>query len=96
MVKRKEFIDIFSKKGYTKKDSAIIIDDFIGTITEILINGDSVNFHGFGTFETIERSSKEITDYQSKEKITVPSYKAPKFTAGKLLKRAIKEGYIRK
>lgn len=96
MIKRKEFIDRLSKKGYTKKDAGIIVDDLVTTIEEALIEGDSVSFHGFGTFEITERAAKNVTDIHTKEIRTVPPYKAVKFVVGKALKRAIREGFIRK
>lgn len=96
MIKRKEFIDRLSEKGYTKKDAGIIIDDIITTIEEALIEGETVSFHGFGTFEITERAAKKVIDIHTKENKTVPPYKAVKFVVGKALKRAIKEGFIRK
>lgn len=96
MIKRKEFIDRLSEKGYTKKDAGIIIDDIITTIEEALIEGETVSFHGFGTFEIAERAAKNVIDIHTKESKTVSPYKAVKFVVGKALKRAIKEGFIRK
>lgn len=95
MLKKQDFINKLSEKGYTKKDAATILEDVIMTIEEILVGGDSVNFHGFGTFEVVEREERNIHDYQTKTNRTIPAHKSPKFTAGKYLKRIIKEGYIR-
>ena len=52
-------------------------------------------FRGFGTFDVRERAERESIDPQSKERIVIPSYRTPKFTPGKLLKREVKEGIIR-
>jgi len=60
-----------------------------------LVEGESVQIHGFGTFDVKECKPRETVDLQTKERIVIPAYKAPKFTAGKLLKRAVKEGFIR-
>lgn len=96
MLRRKEIIDKLVLKGYTKKDAGTIIDDIFGVITDALVSGEAVQIYGFGTFDIREFAQRETVDYQTKERIVVPSYKAPKFTAGKLLKRAIKEGFVRK
>ena len=95
MLQRDDFITLLAKKGYTKREAGIIIDDFIRTLEEALVDGESVMFRGFGTFDVRERSERESVDPYSKERITIPSYRAPKFTPGKLLKRGVKEGLIR-
>lgn len=95
MLKRKDVIDRLALKGYTKKDAGVAFDDVFNVITEALITGESVQVYGFGLFDVKDVAQRETIDYQTKERITIPSYKAPKFTAGKLLKRAIKEGFVR-
>lgn len=95
MLKRKDIIERLTHKGYTKKDSGIILNDVFDVISEALVEGESVQIYGFGLFTVKDFKPRETIDFQTKERITVPSYKAPKFVAGKLLKRAIKEGYIR-
>ena len=50
MVTKDEFVERLSKKGYTKRDAGVVMDDFIKTLEEALVNGETVNFHRFGTF----------------------------------------------
>lgn len=95
MVTKDEFIDRLSRKGYTKRDAGIVMDDFIRTLEEALVGGESVMFHGFGTFEIRERAERESSNPQTKERIVIPSYRAAHFTPGKKLKREIKEGLVR-
>lgn len=95
MLKRNDIIERLAMRGYTKKDAGIILDDLVRMIMEALVTGESVQIHGFGTFEVKECASRSTVDLQTKERIVIPAYKAPKFTAGKLLKRAVKEGFIR-
>lgn len=95
MLKRCDIIERLTQRGYTKKDAGIILDDLVMTITEALVGGESVQIHGFGTFEVKECAARETVDLQTKERIVIPAYKAPRFSAGKLLKRAVKEGYVR-
>lgn len=95
MVTRDEFIERLSQKGYTKRDAGMVMDDFIRTLEEALVGGESVMFHGFGTFEVRERAERESSNPQTKERIVIPSYRAAHFTPGKKLKREIKEGLVR-
>ena len=95
ILKRADIINRLAQKGYTKRDSETVIDDVFSVITEALANGESVQVFGFGTFKVKERAPRDTVDF-NRDKITIPSYKAPKFTAGEFLKRAVKEGYVRK
>lgn len=88
-------INKLSQRGYTKKDAGVILDDVFNMITELLAEGESVLISGFGTFEVREHSGREIKTINTQESSYVPAYKLPKFTAGKILKRAIKEGFVR-
>ena len=89
MLQRDDFINRFAEKGYTKRDSKIILHDFLGTLEEILAEGESVLFRGFGTFEVRERAARESVNPQTQERIEIPAYRSPHFTAGKLLKRKV-------
>lgn len=95
MSQKNDFTTRLAQKGYTKHEAGIIIDDFIRTLEEILVDGESVMFRGFGTFDVRERPERESINPQSKERIVIPSYRTPKFTPGKRLKREVKEGIIR-
>lgn len=94
MVTKEEFIERLSQRGYTKRDAGVVMDDFIRTLEEALVNGESVMFHGFGTFEIRERAERESRSLQG-ERIVIPSYRTAHFTPGKKLRREIKEGLIR-
>ena len=94
MINREEFIERLAAKGYTKRDSAAIIDDFTSTIMEAMAEGESVMFRGFGSFEVKQRSPRVTIDIQTGKPVDVPALKAPHFSAGKQLKRAVREGKI--
>ena len=85
---REDFINAFAKRGYTKKDSALIMDDFIYTLEEILAEGDAVMFRGFGTFSV----KRESISPRTKERIRIPAHKEVRFLPGKQLKRIVREG----
>lgn len=95
MLQKQDFITLLAQKGYTKKAADVIVDDFLTTVAEILVSGESVMFRGFGVFEVREHAERESIDPQTKERFTLPSFRAPKFTAGKILKRAVREGILR-
>lgn len=92
---RTDFIERMTEKGYTKRDAEQVMDDMLMTITECLLDGETVKFHGFGTFSVTELSPREYVDIQTKERLVTPGHKTPKFSPGKLLKRTIREGLLR-
>ena len=89
MLTKKDFINRLAEKGYTKKDAALITDDVLNEISEILASGDSVRFHGFGTFEVKEMAEKRIRTPHGEVKV-VDSYPMPRFYAGNGLKKMIR------
>ena len=95
MITKTEFIAKLATKGYTKKDSEAILNDVLDTITEAMVEGESIQLYGFGTFSVRESAERETINFQTKERIRIPCHKAPRFTPGKLLRRAVKEGIIR-
>ena len=94
-MKRKDIIDKLAERGYTKTAADIILSDVITVFVESLIAGEELRLHGFGTFSVRETKERMVKDMTTGEWITVPPMKVPKFTAGKLLKRAVKEGLMR-
>lgn len=96
MLKRKEIVDLVAAKGHTKKDTKKFLSDLIDVITQALVDGEVVNFYGYGTFLVKECSPREIIHNKTQKRITIPAHKSPKFVAGETLKRAIKEGFVRK
>lgn len=94
-MKRNEIIERLAQKGYTKKSARVIIDDVVRVISEALVDGEDVMFHGFGTFYVKDVAPRETSDLQSKDRITIPGHRAPKFTPGEQLRRWVREGIIR-
>lgn len=87
---KSKFIRRLAQKGYTVKASAIIVDDVIDTITEILSEGESVHIYGFGEFKAIDRKERRIKCVNSGESVSIPSIKVPKFEPGQTLRRAVR------
>jgi len=80
---------IAEKSAMTKKDSEKALQAFVEVVTEELGKGGKVQLVGFGTFEVVDRKEREGRNPATKEAITIPASKAPKFKAGKALKDAV-------
>ena len=73
----------------SKKDAEKALKAFTDVVAAELKKGEKVQLVGFGTFEVSERAAREGRNPQTKETITIPASKAPRFKAGKALKDAL-------
>jgi DNA-binding protein HU-beta len=90
-VTKGDFVDkLAAKSGLTKKDAAAVVDAFVDVVTEALKKGEEVQFTGFGKFYVQSRQARQGINPQTKQQITIPASKVPKFSAGMALKTAIK------
>jgi DNA-binding protein HU-beta len=74
----------------TKKQAQEIVEWFFDTITKTLKKGDEVGITGFGTFKVVKRAARMGVNPKTGEKIQIKAANKPKFSAGKLLKDAVK------
>ncbi|MGG1572709.1 HU family DNA-binding protein [Fictibacillus sp. NRS-1165] len=82
--------NIAEKSGLTKKDVEVVVSGLVDEITNALKSGDKVQFVGFGTFETRERSSRTGRNPQTGEEINILASTVPAFRPGNKLKEAVK------
>jgi len=82
--------EVSGKVGITKKDAGNVVDAVTGTITNTLKKGEKVTLVGFGTFQIMKRNSKRGVSPQTREAISIPAKKVPKFRPGKGLREKVK------
>lgn len=71
----------------SKKDAEKVLKAFVDVVTEEMKKGEKVQLVGFGTFEVSERAAREGRNPQTGKTMKIEACKAPKFKAGKALKR---------
>lgn len=87
---KKEFIELYAKNGdYTKKDAEKAINNFLATVEEALVKGDSVSFVGWGKWEVVTRAPREVRNPQTGKKMKLKAKKVVKFRVGKTLEEKI-------
>ncbi len=85
-----ELVDkIAAKTGFTKKDSARVVDAVFESVTEALAAGEKVQLVGFGSFETRRRAARAGRDPRTGKTIRIAARTVPVFKAGKTLKDAV-------
>ncbi len=90
-IKKNQLVQSLAEKlGVTKKQAADFLDAFVEQITGYLRKGEKVNITGFGIFKVADRKAREGINPKTGERIHIAASKKPKFTAGKVLKEAVK------
>jgi len=90
-VTKKELIELVAKKGnLTNKASKQAVKVFLDGIRDSLKRGEKVVITGFGTFSVRTRKERKGRNPKTGEQIKITARKAPGFTAGKSLKKAVK------
>lgn len=74
----------------TKKEAQAALDCVISSITNALKKGEDVTLTGFGTFKVVNRKARKGRNPYTGEEIKINATKAPKFSPGKALKKAVK------
>ncbi|KKT81890.1 MAG: Bacterial nucleoid DNA-binding protein [Candidatus Yanofskybacteria bacterium GW2011_GWA2_44_9] len=90
-IKKNQLVQILAERMQaSKKQSLEWLDAFTDEITKALRKGEKINITGFGIFKVSDRKAREGVNPRTGEKIQIKASKKPKFTAGKLLKEAVK------
>ena len=90
-VTKKELTELVAKKAnLTNKASKEAIKVLLNGIRDSLKRGEKVVITGFGTFSLRTRKARKGRNPKTGETITIASRKAPGFTPGKSLKKAVR------
>ena len=77
------------KAELSKKDAESALKAFVDVVTDELKKGEKVQLVGFGSFEVAERAAREGINPSTKQPMSIPASKAPKFKSGRGLKDAV-------
>ncbi len=66
------------------------LEAFLATVSGALKQSKDVVLTGFGTFSVMKRKSRTGINPVTRQKMTIPAKKVPKFKPGKALKALIK------
>jgi len=70
----------------------VVLNVILKRIETALVNGDSVQITGFGTFTLIQRSARQGRNPKTGEMIQIGASNAVKFSAGKGFKEFLNSG----
>jgi DNA-binding protein HU-beta len=85
-----ELIDaVADAAGVSKADAERTVQAFFDTVVSATKGGDKVQWPGFGSFSTTERSARTGRNPQTGEEVQIGASTAMKFTASSTLKAAL-------
>ena len=80
---------IYEKVGFSKKESAEIVELIFAALKETLEKGDKVKISGFGNFDVKTKKARPGRNPQTKKPIEISARKVLKFRASQVLKNAL-------
>ena len=81
---------IYERVGYSKKESARIVELVFDIIKETLENGEKIKISGFGNFVVREKRSRIGRNPQTNEEITISARRVLTFKPSQVLRNALK------
>jgi integration host factor beta subunit len=75
--------------GLTKTDTALVVEGMIETLKRALIDGDTIEIRGFGTFKIKERAARRARNPRTGEPVDIPAKFVPTFKPSRELKDAV-------
>jgi integration host factor subunit beta len=89
MTKAELVARVAAKITLTKKQTEVIVDLFLNSITDALRRGDKVELRGFGSFRIRQRRPYEGRNPKTGDSVPVAAKRVPFFKAGKTLREIV-------
>ena len=77
---------VASRAHLTRRQTEIIIDIFLSSITQALKDGDKVELRGFGSFVVRNRHARQGRNPRTGGRVPVPAKRVPFFRTGNELR----------
>src|SRR5690348_15946254 len=90
MTKEELIAKMAASAGITKVAAGNALHAFTGAVTSSLKRGQRVSLVNFGTFTISKRKARMGRNPRTGESLKIPAAKVPKFSAGKVLKSAVR------
>lgn len=91
MTKAEIVADIANKTGIEKVAVQAVVESFMESVKETMVNGENVYLRGFGSFIIKERAEKTGRNISKNTTIVIPAHKIPSFKPAKSFVTEVKE-----
>lgn len=85
---------VYEKVGFSKKESAELVELVFDLLKETLEKGDKVKISGFGNFQPRYKRSRPGRNPQSGQPIEITARRVVKFVPSQVLKADLNDGYV--
>ncbi|MCP4005848.1 MAG: integration host factor subunit alpha [bacterium] len=85
---------IYERVGFSKKESAELVETVFDVIKEALVNGEKAKFSGFGNFVVREKNARKGRNPQTGEEIQLEARRVLTFKPSLVLKTALNENPV--
>ena len=85
---------VYEKVGFSKKESAEIVELVFDTVKETLERGDKIKISGFGNFQVREKKARVGRNPQTGKEIEISARRVLTFRPSQVLKAALNQGGI--
>ena len=82
---------VFSRVGFSKKESAQIVEHVFDTIKETLETGEMIKISGFGNFVVRDKRARIGRNPQTGEEIEISARRVLTFKPSQVLRNTLKE-----
>ena len=83
--------NVYEKLGFSKKDSAIMVEAILDVIKENLAHGEKIKVSGFGSFIVREKKARRGRNPQTGDEIEISARKVLTFKPSQVLRKALNE-----
>ncbi|MEJ2595313.1 MAG: integration host factor subunit beta [bacterium] len=90
MTKAEIVTEIASKTGIEKVAVQAVVESFMETVKDTMIEGENVYLRGFGSFIIKERAEKTGRNISKNTTIIIPAHKIPAFKPAKTFVNEVK------
>lgn len=80
--------------GLTRLETEAVIDGFLFSVMQALVDGKSVEIRGFGSFRVRERAARTARNPQTDEAVEIPRRFVPTFKPASDFRREVNEARI--
>jgi len=81
--------DVYEKLGFSKKDSADIVESVFEIMKECLARGEKIKISGFGNFMVKGKKSRRGRNPQTGREIEISARKVLTFKSSQVLRKAL-------
>jgi integration host factor subunit alpha len=78
---------VHNQLGYSKKDSAVLVEQVFEIIKQNLVHGEKIKISGFGSFLVKEKQAQKGRNPQTGEEIEISARKVLTFKPSQVLRK---------